>query len=98
MTQTWGHGLIQFVSTVYGFGAFLKGLRYLKNQLFTVIPLRPKAQATIYAIEDGAGGNCTNLFPKYMNEGHFPMENELYVHKENDLSQEYKYSILRSGW
>lgn len=36
-------------------------------------------------------GKCTNLFPKYWNNGHFLMGNKLYIYKKDDLSQDYLY-------
>lgn len=41
--------------------------------------------------DDGAEDKCIHLFPKYWNEVHFLVGNEIYVYKGEDIYQENLY-------
>lgn len=45
----------------------------------------------LWATDDGAEDTCIPLFPKYWNEVHFLVGNEIYVYKGEDIYQENLY-------
>lgn len=66
-------------------------MKHFQDRFFMAISLTGTAYAKICGIKIGQEYKCTYLFRKFWSQGHFLMGNELYVYREDDLSQEEIY-------
>lgn len=56
-----------------------------------VTPISLEAHVAICDVDSGMDVRYVGLFSKYWNEGHFLLQNPLYVNNEKDLLNEPRY-------
>lgn len=86
-----GHDLIILAHVTNYFEAYFDGMKHFENEFSLVTPINEGAHAQVCAIRIRTENRCTNLFPKFLNQGHFLMENGSYIYKESGMSQKEIY-------
>lgn len=75
---------------MHDFG-LLSELRPFQVRFYFVTSIGREARANVCNIGCEVKGKCTELFPKYWIEGQFLTGNNIYLYKEDDLSDEGQY-------
>lgn len=69
-SQIIGKGLLNFKSTIHGFGP-LSELKPFEDEFFFITLVTPEAHAIVCDIGNQVEGMCDDLFSQYWIEGHF---------------------------
>lgn len=75
---------------MYSFWPLLE-LQPFEDWFFLVTPIHLEAHAIICVVEDIMEGRCIELFLMYRIESHLLMGNNVYVYKEEGISDEDIY-------